>query len=412
MKVETLTFGRGTEWEPPRVEGADEAADLGPTDIQRLVSTLGRAARVAELPKPRKPWLPDMRAVYDLATLPTERRDDELVFGVADDPDNQAQPEIAFRPDKEGNIAIYGTSGSGKSVFLRSMAVAAGYTVRGGPCHVYGLDFGNRGLAMLETLPHVGSIVPGGDHERVTRLLRMLRATIDERASRYSAVSAATITDYRRLAGRPDEPRVLVLIDNMTAFRQAYEVGGRFQWLDLLAGLAATGGPSACTSSSPPTSAPAAHQPRRGGAGTDHPAHEQRRRLLRLRRARRRPDDGLTSRRGLMSGSEVQVAVLGGSSDVTVQAAAIEAFADATRKAGVSQAPPIESLAEVIPLGDLPRSSGVGLSSASPPRASSRTASTRRAPSSSPGPPVRGARRRSPRRRPASSGSARPRRST
>ena len=49
----------------------------------------------------------------------------DLAAGIADDPDNQAQPEIAFRPDKEGNIAIYGTSGSGKSVFLRSMAVAA-----------------------------------------------------------------------------------------------------------------------------------------------------------------------------------------------------------------------------------------------------------------------------------------------
>ena len=70
-----------------------------------------------------------------------------------------------------------------------------------------------------------------------------------------------------------------------------------------------------------------------------------------------------------MSGSEVQVAVLGGSSDVTVQAAAIEAFADATRKAGVSQAPPIESLAEVIPLGDLPSEFGgrpvVGVASSS-----------------------------------------------
>ena len=43
-------------------------------------------------------------------------------------------------------MAVYGTSGSGKSVFLRTIAVAAGYTVRGGPCQVYGLDFGNRGL--------------------------------------------------------------------------------------------------------------------------------------------------------------------------------------------------------------------------------------------------------------------------
>ena len=372
MKVETLTFGSGIEWEPARDDGADgdDTADLGPTDIQRLVATLGRAAKVAQLPKPRKPWLPDMRPVYDLATLPTQRRDDELVFGVADDPDRQAQPEIAFRPDKEGNMAVYGTSGSGKSVFLRTIAVAAGYTVRGGPCQVYGLDFGNRGLSMLEALPHVGSIVPGGDHERVTRLLRRLRATIDERAARYSSVSASTITDYRRIAGRPEEPRVIVLIDGMTAFRQAYEVGGRFQWLDLLAGLAADGRPVGV------------HfiiaSDQRTGLPTNLAAAVQGRLILRMSSSDDYsvfgvPGDVLTMAsppgRGLMAGQEVQVAVLGGSTDVTVQAAAVVAFADATRKAGVPEAPPIESLAEVIPLGDLPSESGgrpvIGVASSS-----------------------------------------------
>ncbi|MGW5240540.1 FtsK/SpoIIIE domain-containing protein [Monashia sp. NPDC004114] len=375
MKVETLTFGAGVVWEP-RVadesadESADDGADLGPTDIQRLVATLGRAARHAQLPRPRKPWLPDMRAVYDLASLPTQRRDDELVFGVADDPDNQAQPEVAFRPDKEGNIAVYGTSGSGKSVFLRTIAVAAGYTVRGGPCHVYGLDFGNRGLAMLETLPHVGSIVPGADHERVTRLLRTLRATIDERAARYSAVSAATITDYRRIAGRADEPRIIVLIDGMTAFRQAYEVGGRFQWLDLLAGVAADGRPVGV------------HliiaSDQRTGLPTNLAAAVQGRIILRMSATDDYsvfgvPGDVLTMAsppgRGLMAGSEIQVAVLGGSADVTVQAAAVAAFADATHKAGVSHAPPIESLADDIPLGDLPPEFGgrpvIGVASSS-----------------------------------------------
>ncbi len=359
MRVETLTFGSGSVWEPPRDDRSEEHPDLGPTDIERLVATLGRAAKHAELPRPRKPWLPELAPVHDLAALPTRRRDDELVFGVADDPDRQAQPEIAFRPDKEGNIAVYGASGSGKSVLLRSLAVAAGYTVRGGPCHVYGLDFGNRGLAMLEALPHVGSIVPGGDHERVTRLLRMLRATIDERAGRYQGVSASTITDYRRLAGDPDEPRLIVLIDGMTAFRQAYEVGGRFQWLDLLAGLAADGRPVGVHF--------VIASDQRTGLPTNLSAAVQGRVILRMSAADDYsvfgvPADVLTMAsppgRGLMAGTEVQVAVLGGSPDVTVQAAAVRAFGAATRKAGVTAAPPIESLAEVVPVASLPAEQG------------------------------------------------------
>ena len=80
----------------------------------------------------------------------TCRRDepiDELVFGVVDDPESQKQPVVAFVPDRDGNMAVYGTGGSGKSAFLRAIAVAAAFApARGGPCHVYGLDFGSRGL--------------------------------------------------------------------------------------------------------------------------------------------------------------------------------------------------------------------------------------------------------------------------
>ena len=112
-----------------------------------------------ELPAPRKPWLPDMRPAYDLADLPTQRRDDELVFGVGRRPGQPGPAEVAFRPDKEGNMAVYGTGGSGKSRLPAHHRGGRRLTVRGGPCHVYGLDFGNRGLAMLEALPHVGSII-------------------------------------------------------------------------------------------------------------------------------------------------------------------------------------------------------------------------------------------------------------
>ena len=357
MRVEELRFGPGKVWELPEEEpdANAEEKDLGPTDIQRMVTMIGRALKAADIPKPRKPWLPDMRAVYDLAALPTERRDDRLVFAVADDPDNQAQPEQTFYPDKEGNLAVYGGSGSGKSVFLRTIAVAAGYTVRGGPCRIYGLDFGNRGLSMLEVLPHVGSIIPGGDHERVTRLLTTLRATIDDRAVRYAQVNAATITDYRRITGEVEEPRIFVLIDNMTAFRQAYEVGGRFQWLDALAGLAGDGRPVGV------------HfiitVDQRSGMPNNLNAAIPRRIVLRMSSvedysALGVPEDVLTLAsppgRGLLGADEVQIAVLGGSPDVTVQSKAIAKFAEATRAAGVPKAPPIESLTESVDLGDLP----------------------------------------------------------
>ena len=59
---------------------------------------------------------------------------------------------------------------------------------------------------------------------------------------RYSRASAATITDYRRLADAADEPRI-VTGGRTYPFRAAYETGGRVRWLDLLTSLVADGRP-------------------------------------------------------------------------------------------------------------------------------------------------------------------------
>ena len=370
MRVETLGFGTGQVWELPVTEAdlEHDRADLGPTDIQRLVLSIGLAAKAAELPTPRLPWLPELRAVYDLAGLPTPLPD-QLVFGVADDPDNQAQPVVAFDPDKEGNLAVFGASGSGKSVLLRTIALAASGSVSAGPCHVYGIDFGNHALAMLETMPQVGSIVPGSDHERLTRLLMFLRETIDQRAVRYSRASAATVTDYRRIAEAPDEPRILVLVDGLTAFRQAYESGGRARWLDLFTSLAADGRPVGVHF--------VISVDQRTGMPSALASAVQRRVVLRMAHA----DDygflGVAADvlsmasppgRGLLGGVEIQCAVLGGTSEVMAQARAVTALGDAVRDTGSgavsmsgdsaihcrSRAPAIRSLADRVLMGDLP----------------------------------------------------------
>jgi S-DNA-T family DNA segregation ATPase FtsK/SpoIIIE len=358
LRVQTLSYGPGQVWEPPVAEGALDPvpADLGPTDLQRLVSTIGLAARAAELPTPRLPWLPQLGCAYDLAGMPTAGRDDELIFAVADDPENQAQPLVGFNPDKEGNLAVFGSSGSGKSVLLRTIGLAAGFPRPGGPSQVYGVDFGNRGLSMLESLPHVGSIVAGGDHERLTRLLRFLRETIDDRAARYSGARAATITEYRSLAGKADEARIIVLVDGLSAFRSAYEVGGRARWLDLFTSLASDGRPVGVHF--------VISVDQRSGMPGALAAAVQSRVVLRMAHA----DDygflgvagDVLSRvsppgRGLMNGSEIQCAVLGGTSEVMMQSRAVAAFGEAMRAAGVGQAPPIQSLADHVAMGDLPR---------------------------------------------------------
>jgi S-DNA-T family DNA segregation ATPase FtsK/SpoIIIE len=220
IDVVELDFGAGTAWKmpaPPRV--TDEVAK----DIERVVETVKEAALAGGVPDPRKPWLESLAEVYDLLKLP-QRRDTELVLGVVDDPDNQAQVVEYFRPDRDGNIVYIGAGGSGKSTALRALAVAAAFTPRSGPVHVYGLDFGGGGLASLAPMPNVASIIDGSDEERLGRMLRHVSAVVEERSQRFSGARASTLTEYRALSGARDEPRILVLLDGFSTFRNDYEL--------------------------------------------------------------------------------------------------------------------------------------------------------------------------------------------
>ena len=219
VAVEEMGFGVARQWQVP--ESPRPGVDVA-QDIDRVVDTLCAAADLAAIQVPRRPWLPELAQTYNIRNL-RQRSDSELVLGVIDQPDRQAQEAEYFYPDREGNIAYYGASGSGKTTALRSLAIAAAITPRGGPVDIYGLDFAGGGLEMLRPMPHVGDIVPGDDEERVTRLMDMLAGVVEERAARYSAAHASDLGAYRRISGKADEPRVLLLVDGIGVFSSDYQ---------------------------------------------------------------------------------------------------------------------------------------------------------------------------------------------
>ncbi|KGJ79652.1 cell division protein FtsK [Cryobacterium roopkundense] len=361
IDVNELGFGSGADWDMPEVE-LDEVAEPGPTDISRMVTTITEAAARAGVPAPRKPWLDELAAVYDFSVQAHTRVDGELLLGVIDDPATQAQPTLFYRPDRDGNMAIFGAGGSGKSAALRTIAVAAAFAAQGGQVQVYGLDFGAGGLSMLEDLPNVGAIISGDDDERVTRLLRSLRDIVDDRAVRFAAVRAGTIGEYRRLANKPDEPRILLLVDGIGAFREAYEFASNSQWFAVFAQIAVDGrqlGVHVVMTGDRPNSVP-----------TSISSTVQKRLVLRLAT----DDDYLmlgvpkdvlsvTSPpgRGIIDGNEVQLAILGASSNLTVQSREVERLAASMRRQHFAVAPGVGRLPERAPLAELPTTDARGL---------------------------------------------------
>jgi S-DNA-T family DNA segregation ATPase FtsK/SpoIIIE len=205
----------------------------------------------------------------------------------------------------------------------------------------------------------VGSVVTGDDSERVVRLLRDLEAIVDERGPRWAAVRAGTIDDYRELAGAPGEPRIILLVDGLAAFRQDYEFTNRSRTWDRFVAVASEGrqlGVHVVVSADRPAT-----------LSSSLGSAIQKRLVLRLADENDyavlgMPTDVLAPSsppgRGMLDGHELQVAVLGGSSSVVEQASAISEMAEALRISGAPVAPEVGRLPTRVALSQLPAAVG------------------------------------------------------
>lgn len=357
VRVAELRFGSTVVWEPDSKDDADghEADDLGPNDQRRMVANLVEAARAAGIPAPRRPWLDDLTSTVDLRALPLEG-DARIPLGIADIPERQAQEPLYFEPDTDGHLLVYGTSGAGKTAALRTIATAVGARPDLGGAEVYGLDFGTGSLRSIEVLPHVGSIVPGDDAERIQRLLRTVRGLLDDRARRFSAANAASLTEYRALAARPHEPRILLLIDGFGTFKQEWEAtSARSPFYNVFMRVLGEGRPLGIHA--------VASADRYGAVPTAVSANVSRRIVLRMSDEGAysilgAPKDVLNERsapgRAIVDGLETQLAVMGGTANVASQMSELQAFAAALRARGAVEVGEIGSLPTELQVDQLP----------------------------------------------------------
>jgi DNA segregation ATPase FtsK/SpoIIIE, S-DNA-T family len=224
-------------------EGGFTGRGSAETDLKRIVDAASGAAKLLGLPPPVAPWLPPLDDVIPLESVsPASSRGASAVIGVLDEPTLQRQRPCIVDFEGDGSLLIFGASGSGKTVALRTIACSLAATSSPEELQIYGLDFGARGLVPLEALPHCGSIVLGEDEERVERLFSMLQRTLARRRDLFSATGAASLSEFHDQGG-VGEPRVLVLLDGHAAFGAAFERVGGGQLVEALQRLVAEGRP-------------------------------------------------------------------------------------------------------------------------------------------------------------------------
>ncbi|MCS7179241.1 MAG: DNA translocase FtsK [Anaerolineae bacterium] len=116
------------------------------------------------------------------------------------------------------HLLIAGTTGSGKSICIKSIATCLAMTNRPDQLRFVMIDPKMVELVHFNGLPHLLGHTEV-ELERIARVLRWVAHEMDERYRRFAAAGARHIDDYNEKVGRSDPsqrmPRIVVLIDEL-----------------------------------------------------------------------------------------------------------------------------------------------------------------------------------------------------
>jgi DNA segregation ATPase FtsK/SpoIIIE, S-DNA-T family len=196
----------------------------GPSDLDALVVAIGDAAKLAGQQGRFIPWVDQPPAVIPLNGLRSPSAEGRVGIGLCDQPSLQQRTAFELDLPADGSFMIFGAPSSGKTIALLSIAGSIARSNDTTVFSMYAVDSGAMGLAPLRSLPHVGAVVAGDDHERITRLFATLRATIASRIAQFDAAGVSSLAELRRAKpGRTDLARIVLLLDDTGAFVEAYK---------------------------------------------------------------------------------------------------------------------------------------------------------------------------------------------
>ncbi|MCL2812732.1 MAG: type VII secretion protein EssC, partial [Clostridia bacterium] len=147
-----------------------------------------------------------------------------IVVSIAkyDDPEQQYQGDFRLNLS-DTNILLVGSAQMGKTTALQTILYSAimGYTPQ--EVTFYIIDAGNMALKVFENARHVGGIAMIQEEEKIVNLFKLLHTMINERKEMFAQKGIGTYKAYVE-AGLRELPQAVVVIDNIAAFREYYDV--------------------------------------------------------------------------------------------------------------------------------------------------------------------------------------------
>ena len=157
---------------------------------------------------------------YQIQDYITASADICVPLGIYDAPEIQYQG--VFDVDlSQGNIFIIGSSQMGKTNMLQTMirGIATRYT--SDEVHMYILDFASMILKNFEGLKHIGNVMVSTEEDKLKAFFKMMEQELNTRKEIFSKLGLSSFSSYRE-AGKTELPQIVIMIDNISVFRELY----------------------------------------------------------------------------------------------------------------------------------------------------------------------------------------------
>ena len=206
-----------------------------PTELRAIVDYIDVLAKENNAIIPDKPWLAPLGEQIVTPAVNREEewakeRDLKVDIAFMDFPDQQAQRVYMFDLEEDKHMAIYGSSGFGKSTALQTIVMSLARKNTPEQVQFNLFDFGTNGLLPLKDLPHSADLVRAEEDEKLGKFLDVVRSEVARRKEMFTEVSVASIGQYEVKTGE----KLPVIVTVVDAFDGIKEDQKLFEALDSL----------------------------------------------------------------------------------------------------------------------------------------------------------------------------------
>jgi len=196
------------------------------TQLDVLVEHVNKVFGSTRAEPVERPWYPPLEdeipspaigEVVDVVQF-TEL-DSQVPLGMVDIPEQQQQNQWVYDFVKDGNLAVFGSAGFGKSVTLMTLLMTL--AIKNSPelLQYYIIDLGNAALAQVRGLPHTVDYITVDDAEKLDKFVKFTYEVMQERKVLMAQKNVFNFTMYNNLTTEKI-PAIVVVIDNYDVVRE------------------------------------------------------------------------------------------------------------------------------------------------------------------------------------------------